>query len=1047
MALLCTACVCGCSLTTPAEVSQHEQAWSQCKGRTAACPCEDPNCAHGKDCPHPECRKSFRDNGTSKIHFLTHLPEAVRPKFTCTICRVEYRNRKDWKAHQRKKHEGLVLPQGDSGTAIQGPSSATTSLQADPGLEEDVVLAQALQDNTDGGFGPDNLLGLDLSLAQIQFPEQPNAHHTHQYGPVQQAQPFVASASSAEHIGPSGAETSASNPFEAMMSSVSNQGRKRAAEDVLDHGRANAFFIHEPEEPAIAFQMDWTSEEQKKYDWIIKCLDFTERESRLAMIRAPSEGTSNWIFEPTADSKHEFPKWLESDSGVFLILGKAGSGKSTLLKHIVHHKECEILLARWATVNGFQHELITATCYFWRAGSDMQKKKEGLYRSLLGQILERRRDLTPIALPNHWARQYHRDVEAERQSWDVGELKKALFRAVEHNALLRFCFFIDGLDEYSDTDDIRELVQDLESLSKVTNVKICITSRPSALRNFFEKRPRLNVEEFTKSDIQKYVKLKLESNDRFQKLRLKDTERAEEIIWKIHCRSEGVFLWIYLVTERLVTDLEYMGTLIELESAVKLLPPGMEKLLDDTMKRVEPEDRMYTARLLLLMLGPNTNLEVGRAYCLIEEHENPPSVFGRDVSALVGIQEDELDDHVEDLSEYSIKSETRVKRWCHDLVEIREEPPSWKYPAEEAMRWPIGGNKTVRFAHRTVYDYVEKHHQVFAQHEGSTFDVRRAKCRVLLLWLRKYLQAGRRYDRSPEEWTRFISHIVSELLDYAADLDMALEEGDQTASVVLNSMNHMLSSCCQDGPLWPFLILYELSDEADLCRLPLDVQSDNHWILILSTSHGLSNFFQQGLTQLSQQSPELCAQICPYILLTALDSFRYMRYGCPLENRRHTIKILANHFAIDMSAKIRFKKRIIQHVGITHTGSFHQAEDSIYPDEIVEVTFWAEFWSTSLYRLHSGWNSLHDLRYDEWKSEMLETLRLLLDVGALRQQPTGLPLDSVYAIAEIFGSDEKAGWVRGERVIQDLLGMFAELNLDTTGLQDQWARVQSGGST
>lgn len=660
-----------------------------------------------------------------------------------------------------------MTPQEHIETAMQKPRLTLEAFRAESTQGEDADWARLLQNNTGGGSRPDYV---DPSLEEVM--EQPWTTPLDTQLGAQPMETF-------------GADFAQAGVEDSMMGTILNQSHKRAAEDVLDHGRANTPFMYASEEPTFSFQLSWTPDEQKKYELIVRSLDFVERETRLATIHEPSEGTSNWIFESTAGSEHKFEKWLRSDSGVFLILGKAGSGKSTLLKHIVHHKECEALLTIWTTIDGFKHDLIIATCCFWRAGSDMQRKKEGLYRSLLTQILEQRQELTPIVLPKHWTRQYHRCVQAERKLWDVAELKRALFRAVEHNSLLRFCFFIDGLDEYSDSYALRELVQDLEELSELTNVKICITSRPSAIRNqYFEKQPRLSLEALTKPDILRYVKLKLESHGRFQQLRLKNSERAEKTISKIQHRSEGVFLWTYLVIERLITDLEYMGTLIELERAVELLPPGMEELLDDIISRIEPDDRIYAVRLLLLLLQPNGTLEVGKAYCLVEEHQNSCPVLKTDATAFA---------HCEvDLSEYSIMAEVRVKRWCQDLIEIRAcALKSFYTTTERAVQLAVGGAKSVHFAHRTVYDYVEKHHQVLVQRWGSHFDVRRARCRVSLLWLRNCLQAESNGDQASMPWTDLTFGSVRDVLENAADLDMALEEGDQTSSAVLHALNRM----------------------------------------------------------------------------------------------------------------------------------------------------------------------------------------------------------------------------------------------------------------
>jgi predicted ATPase len=57
--------------------------------------------------------------------------------------------------------------------------------------------------------------------------------------------------------------------------------------------------------------------------------------------------TLHWPLEPP---RGEFPwddlsKWLQFDSGIYWISGKAGSGKSTLMKHIYRQQKTRQLLS------------------------------------------------------------------------------------------------------------------------------------------------------------------------------------------------------------------------------------------------------------------------------------------------------------------------------------------------------------------------------------------------------------------------------------------------------------------------------------------------------------------------------------------------------------------------------------------------------------------------------------------------------------------------------------------------------------------------------
>jgi hypothetical protein len=60
-------------------------------------------------------------------------------------------------------------------------------------------------------------------------------------------------------------------------------------------------------------------------------------------------------------------------------MGKAGSGQSTLMKYILQDLRTQRHLEIWAG----DADLIVASYYFWRAGTEMQNTKEGLLHTLL----------------------------------------------------------------------------------------------------------------------------------------------------------------------------------------------------------------------------------------------------------------------------------------------------------------------------------------------------------------------------------------------------------------------------------------------------------------------------------------------------------------------------------------------------------------------------------------------------------------------------------------------------------------------------------------
>ena len=163
------------------------------------------------------------------------------------------------------------------------------------------------------------------------------------------------------------------------------------------------------------------------------------------------EATFRWIFEDPEGRPcvwDNFCEWLQSDQRLYWITGKAGSGKSTLMRFIsstvpapsedltVSPREvqcrCTPYLLQWSK----DLPLAIATFYFW-AGSvgqgKLQTSREGLYRSLLCQILEACPEAIPFSAGSRWQSLcfFGEDI----QSLTTTELGSMLARAINTPAL------------------------------------------------------------------------------------------------------------------------------------------------------------------------------------------------------------------------------------------------------------------------------------------------------------------------------------------------------------------------------------------------------------------------------------------------------------------------------------------------------------------------------------------------------------------------------------------------------------------------------------
>lgn len=177
-------------------------------------------------------------------------------------------------------------------------------------------------------------------------------------------------------------------------------------------------------------------------------------------------------------ARESFLSWLTSGNGIFHISGKLGSGKSTLMKYLCEDRRTVTALNEWVGSG----TLVMASFFFWKPGSKLQKSMDGLLRALLYESLKSVPNIVSEILPTQWnemaSRPWNMSMGLTIRSQD---LRDAFDRLINCRTDLRFCFFIDGLDEYEETfhDDYQSVTRKLKHWCGRTSshVKICVSSR------------------------------------------------------------------------------------------------------------------------------------------------------------------------------------------------------------------------------------------------------------------------------------------------------------------------------------------------------------------------------------------------------------------------------------------------------------------------------------------------------------------------------------------------------------------------------------------
>jgi hypothetical protein len=456
----------------------------------------------------------------------------------------------------------------------------------------------------------------------------------------------------------------------------------------------------------------------------LQSLLFEDIRQREDQIRDAYAKTFTWIFE---DETTSFKRWLISGTGTFWVSGKAGSGKSTLMKFLANHETTKTFLRHWSGAE----DLVVASFYFWGVGHETQKTQLGLMKTLLYQILRQCPELIPSVLPSRFSTGNNADFETYR--WTRQELSNAVDSIIARRSLKsKFCFFVDGLDEYVDeaADEHQTLIQYLDHLTESSHVKLCVSSRPwNALTDRYGKCDDLKfiLQDLTSEDMLRYAQGLLQQNERFQRLAVRDSQ-ALSLATQIRDRAEGVFLWVHLVTQSLKRGLSEHDDTIELERRLAQTPSDLIEFFHSIFRNIDDNYKDYTMRALQIAAIALPMPLGAFQYVSHEVDDHTYAIrqgvhFNFDESATVDLLG--LTPPAPTISHEEIK----VNKWCRDLLEVRHD----KNSPESGIVFVPG---EVQFLHRTVKEFLltTEMQDRFLKNSVCIPSPRKAVCRMYLAY-------------------------------------------------------------------------------------------------------------------------------------------------------------------------------------------------------------------------------------------------------------------------------------------------------------------------
>ncbi|KAK0513341.1 hypothetical protein JMJ35_004327 [Cladonia borealis] len=504
---------------------------------------------------------------------------------------------------------------------------------------------------------------------------------------------------------------------------------------------------------------------------ILESLQYKRMTARYEKIVQAHAKTFEWIYDErplsqNGELQHHFLQWLKNGNGFFWVTGKAGSGKSTLMKFITEHPKTRQALSQWAS---HQH-LITASFYFWHAGTALQKSQEGLLRSLLYEIFRQCPNMIPDLFPERWA--LCEQTSLASSEWSHTELVNALAKVLSQPTMLlkRACFFIDGLDEYDG--DHMELIRLLQDFSRPNNIKICASSRPwnvfgtafggGSCRMF-------RLQDLTRNDITLYVRETLEQNDLFNQLRKRDNTHCIELVEEVVSKAQGVFLWVFLVVRSLITGLTNADRVTDLRRRLRLLPADLESYFSHMLATIDTFYEKQTAQTFKIALHASEPQNIMTYVMLDELDEDPQFALHLDIREW---QSTEIRSKTESMV-------LRINARGMGLLEVVRSQDS-----------AVLGGDEVDFLHRTVRDFFRLRaiEDWIAHRLPLSFNIDQLLFNAILAQVKTMRRMNLWRDRGK------LLRLVDDMMRYAYNLETNLE---RAPTILLDDLSHTISQHIQ----------------------------------------------------------------------------------------------------------------------------------------------------------------------------------------------------------------------------------------------------------
>ncbi|KAK2757494.1 small s protein [Colletotrichum kahawae] len=519
---------------------------------------------------------------------------------------------------------------------------------------------------------------------------------------------------------------------------------------------------------------------------LLDSLYFRQEIDRFHDIKRAHKGTFDWIYsEPrlgaTKATWANFQSWLQHDSGIYWVSGKAGSGKSTLMKMVSNDERTRRHLLHWSAGN----RLLMLSFYFWNPGTPLQKSLEGLLRSIISQALKECPELAEKLFPNRFERNIN-----DHHSPTMQELERAFARLTSPGLTdvlsIKLVLLIDGLDEFdAGTTSLTDLAALFTAATRSTSFKAVLSSRPeNAFEEAFINCPKLRLHFLTHDDVVKYVNENLHNHPRMVQLAIRSPKESCNLIEEIVEAAQGVFLWVRLVVRSLLEGLQNHDAIDTLTERLRELPSDLEDLFRVMLERVPHRYKRNMSKIFQLVQRASElpldhrTMFMGHLERQLTALELKFALLGERIVLEAEICPLSVDGAFEEVRSV----EAQIKSSCSGLIELRAHKEKYHFPIDTASDTK-GDTKTssatvddtvhwydpaLHFIHRSVKEYVLREdvwNGILAEAENESFEADTALLQSLVM------QAKRCPPEGPNRDPRSFWPLLITALRRAGDLE------------------------------------------------------------------------------------------------------------------------------------------------------------------------------------------------------------------------------------------------------------------------------------